>query len=92
MLDAFRIAPIGQNLGPRLGQTDAPVGLAQQRDAAIAGHLPAGETGADGALSYGWKMEEFRVTNCIRRSGVFRIHFHPIDIGPRSPLRLFAMK
>jgi hypothetical protein len=79
-------------LGQRPGQTDAAIGLAQQRDAAIAGHLPAGETRLDGALFYGWKVEELRVTNCLRRSGVFRIHFNPIDIGSRTPLRPFSRK
>ncbi len=77
------------DFGQGLGQPQSPVSLAQERDAAIAGHLPAGETGAQGALLYGWKLKAFGVTNCTRRSGRFRIHFNPIDIGPRSPLRLF---
>ena len=74
MLDALGIARVGQDFGQGLGQTNPPVGLAQQWDAAVAGHVPASETGAERALLYGWKVEEFRVTNCARRSGGFRFH------------------
>ncbi|OQB90007.1 MAG: hypothetical protein BWX84_02143 [Verrucomicrobia bacterium ADurb.Bin118] len=74
MLDPAGLAWIGQHLGQRLGQANPPVRLAQQRNAAIASHLSAGETGLDGALFYGWKSEEFRVTNCPRRSGVVFFH------------------
>ena len=92
VFNAAWIARIRQHFGQRLGQTRATVGLAQERDATIAGHVPAGEAGADGALVYGWKVEKFRATNCSRRNGVVLLHIHPIDIGPRSPLRLFSRK
>jgi hypothetical protein len=92
MLEAIRVTGIRQNLGQGLGQADAPTGLAQQGDAPIAGHVPAGETGSHQTLFYGWKLEEFRVTNCTGRSGVLSIHLKPIDIGPRTPLRFFSRK
>ena len=56
MLDAFGRARIGQHFGQRARQAEAPVGLTQERDAAIAGHLPASETGLDGALFYDWPL------------------------------------
>ena len=92
MFDEGRVARIGQDLGQRLGQAQPTIQLAQERQTAIAGHVAARKAGGKNALFYGWKVEEFGVTNCARRSGGFRIHFNPIDIGPRSPLRLFSMK
>jgi hypothetical protein len=91
MFDALGIARIRQHFGQGLGQPKTPVGLAQPRDAAIAGDVPAGKAGGHVALFYGWKLEKFRVANCTGRNGGFPIHVNPIDIGPRTPWRLFLM-
>lgn len=71
MFNQRRIARIGQHLGDGLGQSQPAIPLAQQRQPAVAGHVAAGKAGGDRALFYGWKLKQFRVTNCARRNGGF---------------------
>ena len=92
MLKQGRVARIGQRLRDGLGESQPTIQLAQQRQPAVAGHIPARKTGGDEPLFYGWKFEKLWVTNCAGRSGRLCIHFTPIDIGAHPPLRLFRMK
>jgi hypothetical protein len=76
-------------IGPVPGQTETAVGLAQQRDAPIAGHVPAGEAGADRAFFL--RLENGRIQGgkwCLSQRLVV-YSFHPIDIGRKPSGRFF---
>jgi hypothetical protein len=53
--DVKRIARIGQHGIQRLEQTEPAVGLAQQEETAVAGHVAAGEVGLDFTAIEAWK-------------------------------------
>jgi hypothetical protein len=91
VFDERRVARIGQPLRHRLGQPEPAIQLAQQRQPAVAGDVTTSQAGGDEPLFYGWKFEKPWVTNCIRRSGGFRIHSSPIGIGPKLSLRIFSV-
>ena len=74
MFDERGVAQIRQRGGDGPGEAEAAVNLAQEREAAVAGHLAARKTGGDAAFFYGWKSERGWVTNCGRRSDGFCFH------------------
>src|ERR1035441_6362242 len=87
MLEVFnqrRVAWIGQHSRDGLGRSQPALHLAQQRQAAVTGHVTAGKAGGGASLLYGWEWEQFRVTNCARRSGRLRFHSTPTDIDRKS--------
>ena len=62
MGDQLRGARIGQRRIQRTGQPKAPIGLAQEHHAAVAGDLAALKTRLDFTPIEAWKLKQFVVT------------------------------
>jgi len=69
-----RVAPVGEGLGQRAGQSQAAIQLAQEQRAAVAGEIAAGEIGDALAGPEVLKKQRLVVTVCLRNGGTGCFH------------------
>ena len=69
-----RVAPVGERLGQRAGQSPAAIQLAQEQRAAVAGEVAAGKIGDDLAGAEVLKKQRLVVTVCSRNGGAGCFH------------------